>query len=476
MVNELLFPRQKRLERLFYLMIAFALLGPTLGVPVTESFNLTFFRIVFLLLAGGIILRLAMQKSLETSYMYPVRWYAAFFLFWFVYGLISLTWAVSLGHGIRYMFFLSFMMPLALSFPFFIQTEGHFWKANRVLFWVFASITFFGVFESITLIHLPISRAYGKLSASVTSVFTNQNDLATCITLGIPFVASALYMLSLERKHKIFIYFTGVLALYVLLATGSRSNTFFALPLASLVLVIGLPFVVDRAKLTKKNIVKGLLAVLAALAIVNLMSLVFLSAEAREQAKTKLSSTFGFILDIQKGSWSVDDGETEIVEGETGQSATVRKYLILNGLHFLQKSHYMGVGAGNIEPLMDGAPKVNKVNMHNWWAEVLVNFGVIIFVLYMALYFWMLWRLWKLANRKISPQISPVIRWGAISSLAALIGYFFGGMAPSTAIHFTPMWISYGIGLAVIALGEKEKKNKEQENEGLQGEKAAATS
>jgi teichuronic acid biosynthesis protein TuaE len=459
MVNELLFPRQKRLERLFYLMIAFALLGPTLGVPVTEGFNLTFFRIVFVLLVGGIIMRLAMQKSLETYYMYPVRWYAAFFLFWFVYGLISLTWAVSLGDGIRYLFFLGMMMPLALSFPFFIHSEPNFWKTQRVLFWVFAVIIYFAVIESITLIHLPSSRAFGTDQATVTSVFTNQNDLATCITLGLPFLATALFMLDLSRKHKILVYCTGVLALYALLATGSRSNTFFALPLAALVLIFLIPQVIDRKKLTGKNIAKGIAAVLAALLIANTLSAAFLSEEARQQARTKLASTLGFLLDINRGSWSVEDGDKDVVSGETGQSATVRKYLILNGLKFLQKSHYMGVGPGNIEPLMKNAPKVNKVNMHNWWAEVLVNFGVIIFVLYMSLYFWMLWRLFKLARLKNSSGISPVIRWGAASCLAALTGYFFGGMAPSTAIHFTPMWICYGIGLAVIALGENQKKN-----------------
>jgi O-antigen ligase len=390
--------------------------------------------------------------------MYPVRWYAAFFLFWWLYGLVSLTWAVSVGDGVRYLIFLGMMLPLALSFPFFLHSEENFWKTMRVLFWVFASIVFYGVFESITLIHLPSSRFFGKASASVTSVFKNQNDLATCITLALPFVATALYMLKLGRKQKWFIYATGVLCLYVLVATGSRSNTFFALPLAALVVFASLFVAIEREKLTKKNIGIALLAILAAVVIVNVMSAMFLSNEARMQAKAKLESTFGFLADIRKGSWSVDDGETGVIHGETGESATVRKYLILNGLKFLARSHYMGVGAGNIEPLMKGAPKVNKVNMHNWWAEVLVNFGVVIFVLYMSLYFLMLWRLWKLARLRLSPGISPVLRWGAVSSLASLVGFFFGGMGPSTCIHFTPMWISHGIGLAVIALGENQKK------------------
>jgi hypothetical protein len=47
-------------------MITFALPGPTLGVPVTEGFKLTFFRVAFILLAGGIILKLVIEKSLHS--------------------------------------------------------------------------------------------------------------------------------------------------------------------------------------------------------------------------------------------------------------------------------------------------------------------------------------------------------------------------------------------------------------------------
>lgn len=458
MVSELLFSKQKRLDNLFYLMIAFALLGPTLGVPISENFNLTFFRVAFLLLAAGIALRFAFEKNLETSHMYPVRWYGAFFLFWFAYGVIALSWSASLSAGVVYLFKLGMMLPLALSFPFFLKSEQKFWKTQRVLFWVFSGIILFAVFESITLIHLPSSNAFGRLSATVTSFFTNQNDLATCITLGLPFLASSLYMLKLERKHKWFIYIVGVLALYTLLATGSRSNTFFALPLAVLPLIVLLPKVVDRSKLTRKNIFKGIIAVLVAFILANGLSAIFLSEAAREQAKGKLSSTFGFLMDIQKGAWDVNEGDDEVIPGDTGQSATVRKFLLLNGLNFLHNSHYMGVGPGNIEVYMDGAPKVDRVNMHNWWGEVLVNFGVLIFVLYMALYFLMLWRLWKLASLKHSPALSPILRWGAYSTMAALTGYFFGGMAPSTAIHYTPMWICYGLALAIIVLGENKLK------------------
>ncbi|MBA4495990.1 O-antigen ligase family protein [Paenactinomyces guangxiensis] len=462
MVNELLEPRQNRLENLFYLMIAFALLGPTFGIPVTQGFNLTFFRVAFILLAGGIIIRLVMRKELKTSYMYPVRWYVGFFVFWLIYALVSLTWAVSVNAGIKYLVYLGMMSVMAFSVPFFCYNEKNYWMTKRILFGVFATIVVFGVFESIALIHLPPSRAeVGQ--ATVTSVFTNQNDLATCITLGLPFIITALFMLKLQTKHRLLIYFTGVFALYVLLATGSRSNTLFALPLAVLALVITVPFAMDRKKFTWKNIGKGIAAILIAAVIVNMMSVSFLSDEARQDAREKFQGTFGFFKDLQKGSWDADDTQDEFIRGETGESPTNRKNLILNGLWFLQKSNYMGVGAGNIEPLMGKNPPkaVTKVNMHNWWIEILVNFGVIIFVMYMALYVWMLWRLWNLARLKTSPQVSPLIRWGAVASLAALTGFVFGGVAPSTAIHFTPMWVTYGLGLATIVLGERQKQQRE---------------
>lgn len=458
MVNELLLPRQKRLDTLFYLTIIFALLGPTLGIPITEGFTLTLFRVVFVLLLGGLMLKVASQKRLEASYMFPIRWYAVFFAFWFLYALLSLSWVVSMSDAVRYIIFLGMMLLLTLSLPYFVTSEQKFWKTQQVLLGVFTAMILFGVFESITLLHLPSSKGYGFKSAIVTSVFNNQNDFATCITLGLPFLITALYMLNLSKKQKWLMYLVVVFSVYVLMATGSRSNTFFAFPLVGFMLAVLLPFVVERAKITKKNLLITLGAILLCFVIVQSMSMAFLSVEARERAKSKLNTTFGMFSDLNKGSWNVDEGGDKVIDGDTGKSVTVRKFLLLNGLSFLDKSHYMGVGAGNIEPLMEGAPKVDKVNMHNWWAEILVNFGVIIFTLYMALYALMLWRLWKLAWRKASPKASTIVRWGATSCLTAMIGFGIGGMAPSTAIHFTPMWICFGLSLAVIVIGETQKK------------------
>lgn len=458
-VNCLESPRVNYLERLFYVLITFALLGPTFGVRLVPGFKLTFFRVALFLLVVSLAFYLFRNKDrvLKMYNIYPVRWYGYFFLFWFAYAILSLSWCFDVVIGIKYLTKLGAMLLLCIAFPYFIGNLSTYKKTLSVLYGVFSLIVLYSLFESITLIHLPSSRVFGKISESVASFFTNQNDLATCVTLALPFLITALFMLPLQKKHKWMIYVTNVLSLYTLMATSSRSNTFLALPLLIVVLLALIPMVIDRNKLTKKNVAKGLGVVLVTILVVNVMSMVFLSPQARQLAKSKLGSTFDMFSDIQQSTWDLGEGEGDgIIPGKTGESATVRKYLILNGLTFLHHSHYLGVGPGNIEPLMKvHATKVNKVNMHNWWAELLVNFGVVVAALYMYLYFGMLWRLFKIARLKYSPSVDPFIRWGAVSSISSLIGYFMGGIAPSTAIHFTPMWISFGLGLAIISLEEK---------------------
>ncbi|SFI65572.1 O-antigen ligase family protein [Thermoflavimicrobium dichotomicum] len=460
MVNGSLFLKQGRLETVFYCMVAFALLGPSLGIPITEDFNFTFFRCAFLLLALGMIWRWVTQKGLDTSYLQPIQWHAAFFALWFLYGIFSITWAVSVGAAIRYLIFLAMMLLLTLSIPYFLTSEDKFWRIQRLLLGVYGFIVYFAVFESITWIHLPSSRVAHSAypSDTITSVFTNQNDLATCITLALPFLVAALFMLPLKRNIKWFLYGTAVFSIYVLIGTGSRINTVLVIPAIALLFIGLTPFVIEREKITKRNVMIAIAATLTGVLLAILMSATLIQVKKSVyDPRTKILSSIDAISDLKTGAMAKDTNDKKVVRGKTGESVTVRYHLLINGMKFLKQSHYMGVGAGNIEPLMEKAPKVNKKNIHNWWAEVLVNFGVIVFIFYMALYVWLLWRLWNLARLKTSPHVTPITRWAAFSCLIALVGYFGGGVAPSTAIHYTPMWITYGMALAVLIIGEMQK-------------------
>jgi teichuronic acid biosynthesis protein TuaE len=446
----------KNLGMIFYLFIFFALLGPTFGINLHPEFKLTFFRILFFVLLFGLAARYLKYKKWELDHLEPIRWYAFFFIFWFVYALISLAWVINMSLGIRYIVFLAMMLLFCFSYPYFIKGLKEVRTTLAVLFVAFVIMVYFGVFESVTYVHLPSSRYWGYDSASVTSFFNNQNDFATMITISFPFLITALYGLKLNKKLKVFIYITIIFTIYCLLATGSRSNTFFALPLIIIAGLISIPFTVAREKLTKKNIFKGIAVVLSISLFSGILSYFLLANNERQ----KLASTFGIFQDLKTGPTDLTELENgEVVQGAGtgGHSITSRKFLLLHGLDFLQKSYYFGVGAGNVEAHMKGKSGVNTENIHNWWAEILVNFGVLVFLPYMFLYAWLVYRLWNLARLKKSAHVSPVLRWAALACMLSLIGYFFGGMAPSTAIHFTPMWTVLGLSLAIVALGERQK-------------------
>lgn len=444
-----------RLQTLFVVMVAFALLGPTLGIPLTPNFKLTLFRLTFFVLLALLVFQWIYRNGLEFVHMDRIRLHLGFFGFWLAYSAVSLTWAADIGMGVRYTVFLFMMVTLCLAFPFFIRSEKSLWRTSRAVLSTFFVIVAYGVFESVTFIHLPSSRYWGQDVPSVTSFFTNQNDLATAVTLLIPFLALFLYMVRGSLWQKGMAYLTLVFALYCLLVTGSRGNTFFALPLMIIVWFVTLPFTVPREKLWNwRNWLKGAGVVLSVALIVGIMYMFLFEGATRH----KLATAFGIFRDIQGTTWNVDelDGEIEAGAGTQSMSIVVRWYLLMYGLRFLKESHFMGVGAGNVEAYMEAHrwQLNNIVNIHNWWAEILVNYGVIVFGLYVIFYGILLWRLWKLARLKSSRQVSPLVRWGALASMLSLIGYLFGGMVPSTAIHFTPMWIVYGIALAVIVVGE----------------------
>lgn len=449
------------LQTLFIIMVAFALLGPTFGISLTPNFKLTLFRVTFFALLALLVRQWVHRHRLEVAHMHRIRYYLGFFGFWLVYSALSLAWAADSGLGIRYTVFLFMMTTLCLAFPFFIRSEESLWRISRAVFWTFFIIVAYGVFESVSHIHLPSSRYWEQESAAVTSFFNNQNDLATAITLLFPFLALALYMVRGGLRQKGLIYVAIVFALYCLLVTGSRGNTFFALPLMVIAWLATLPFTVPREKLLNwRNWLKGAGVLISIALIVGFMYMFLYDGATRG----KLATAFGIFLDIQGTTWDVDEwsGELEAGAGTRGMSIVTRWYLLMYGLRFLKESHFMGVGAGNVEAHMEAYRGLldNKLNIHNWWAEVLVNYGVIVFALYVMLYAVLLWRLWKLARLKTSPRISPLVRWGAYSSMLALIGYLFGGMVPSTAIHFTPMWIVHGIALAVVVVGEIQKERR----------------
>jgi hypothetical protein len=53
-----------------------------------------------------------------------------------------------------------------------------------------------------------------------------------------------------------------------------------------------------------------------------------------------------------------------------------------------------------------------------------------------------------------------LVRYLGLAGALALIGYVAGSLGPSTAIHFAPMWITFGLCMITMVLARREREGR----------------
>ena len=138
---------------------------------------------------------------------------------------------------------------------------------------------------------------------------------------------------------------------------------------------------------------------------------------------------------------------------EPTRSIGIRINLIRNGFSFLLSTWGFGVGAGNFESWMQTRalyPTRNIINPHNWYLEVLVNYGILIFVGYLVFYWSMLKKTYQVLRTHWN---DPKMRLIGVAVLGSLIGFLLASMSPSYVIAFRPQWLIIALGLSYINIG-----------------------
>jgi O-antigen ligase len=159
---------------------------------------------------------------------------------------------------------------------------------------------------------------------------------------------------------------------------------------------------------------------------------------------------------VTKFDFGILASQLEAQEGSGG----VRASLLDDGLALVAETEGLGVGAGNAESSVRSLADFPGVaNLHNWWLEVLVNGGVVGFALYLAFYLTLLRRQARAARR----TRDPLVRYMALAGTLALIGWIVGSIGPSTAIHFAPMWIVFGLSMGALVLARRRERDEAAE-------------
>ncbi|WP_265455616.1 O-antigen ligase family protein [Enterococcus sp. HY326] len=355
-----------------------------------------------------------------------------FMWIWVFYSCLSLFWT---GEKLDYFLpnFRLLLLGAMITFTFFkvVNTKQ---ILKNILICVFIAVIFhniLGWYEYFTGNYLFISDSYKVLYQSLrlpTSTFYNTNDFSTFLTLSIFFIL-LLKEIFEKRYMKLisdFVILSSVLLVYL---AGSRANLIGSL------LGVGLVFIYKV--LVRRITVKELLIVIFGL----------------------------FIIVISFGVWiNVNQANFQNLDFSNPTSDLTRINLIKNGLYFLTKSFGLGIGVGNIEYMMQFYaiyPTFGLLPIHNWWIEILVTSGFLIFIFYLYLYIKMYIRsfqmLYKKSNNEVKSFKLNLIFLGLLSA------FIFCSMSTSSLFTRGWFWMLHSL-IYLISYNITVEKGGEDEN------------
>ena len=399
-----------------------ALIGPSLALPSHPQFFA--FRVVTALAVFVIFVWLMLARG---NVRFGARRFGALFALWFGWLLVTMLWAPDKAAGFRYLAVMILMLALAAATAAAGTTSRRLRALCVLLAVAYALIVGMTVIESTLGIRLPVSRLlYGNVNVQyqVTSVFHNQNDLATYLAICWPFFFTVFF---LTRRMWWWLLSLAAMAFcaMALVRTGSRSSV-LAIGLETVVAVLF--FARLGARLTSRR--NKIIGVLLALVLVGGAGyLLFNNSQSDMLRQFRLEQ---LVSNVQQGQGS----------GE------IRSQLLHNGLYQAGNYLLLGGGPGQAQALMRTSPTpTGIVDLHNWWLEVLVNGGLPATILHGLLYFGLMAALFGIARR----NADRLLRYLAASAMLALVGFMLGALGPSSSISFAPLWVLWGVGMAVVS-------------------------
>jgi teichuronic acid biosynthesis protein TuaE len=404
-----------------------------IGVGISYS-NLYLYHVVLIGIFFYFILYIKQNNyrlTLPAGRQYPL-----FLIGMLVWYFLSLFWSINKLYTLQYLFYLICGISLSLVVVWYGTNEERLRRIFSIAAAIFLLEMVFSLLESLTSFRLPISpyssvvQFFGRTSTIETSLNNssllpliksptgfqwNPNDLAITLALGLPF-----FLFSRKTVIKIF----GVVAIiFLVMATASRA-VFVAL---------GLMFIVYFL-FYRKQVSTILLVVVLALGF-------FKSVDVLKNSENPRISEVAHAVDAIQ-SLLTDD----VVIGE---SISIRRELIENGIQALKTTYGWGVGAGGSVAVQEAVGGVDGriTSMHNFWVEIMVDGGVVFFLVFMSWYISLVWNLlW------ISRSERSFLNYCASAVSLALIGFIPAAISASSVVYLLPMWVMFGLAMAVINL------------------------
>lgn len=363
----MLLERTISMKNFTFLLLVACLLGVNFFSLNIGFFKLSLYRIL-------ILLSPLFFKNVIKSTLWSVRrgisfQYVLFMIFWISYSLVTVLWIQDTAAWAKAFSFLVTGFISTIFIFSFLNTKNDILYALKMIekvSFLYSLLAFYEMFTGnyffVTEKNIEYFQEHSLVMSAIgfrepVTVFGNPNDYSLYLFFSL--VASL--VLFKVKKRVISKIFSGLLILvyiFLIICTQSRA-AFFG---SCLFFLVYITYSFLRSSLLIKIRLIILVAILTGVGVFFL----------------------GDKLDIFRDVATIDFSNSE-----EGSSDAIRKNLIKNGIYFLGQTFGMGLGLGNIEYHMtnNAIYDVGDVgNIHNWWLEVLVSSGVLVFLFYMVVY------------------------------------------------------------------------------------------
>lgn len=313
----------------------------------------------------------------------------------FLYSFIRIFLSENLILGLKNQIYILIGISIYLNMKNLLRKNEK--KVLSLIKYLYIFSCFIGVMEVLRLKRWYTS-LYDISLNSPSTFYGNINNYATVIAMVFPFI--------LLKKNSISKFLILVTSLVLLYFCDSRTNVI------AIIIEVGFYFIMKLINTGGKNKVLTLF-----LGIIVLFSL-----------KDKIKDSYELLYALYNS--------TSNLNGSVG----IRKTFIVNILNELKKFKVflLGVGGGNSTIIHQKALGTQEIyNSHSFFLEILVEYGIFIFLLLFIYYFNLILKNYK-NYKKTKEKVY-------LSIIISLIGTAIGVNSMSTVIYFFPFWCILGV-------------------------------
>lgn len=374
-------------------------------ITITTFFNITFgklgiFNLIFSIIILVFIELIKRRKYIKLSS--HVKSILLFFLIWLNYAMVQIIFIVDHDSGYKHFIVMILGIILICIISAIVNSKEMLVLLYRIWGIALLIIILVGWFELYTGIKIGESPIYFADKINVT--YYNPNNYSFVLIISLPII---MYWISHENLYsKITGFFMYLSSFYFIYINETRLG----------------------------------------LIIFSFATMLYLLSLMKRRKKILLLFSF-FICIATFYNWNLIVGTLELLTTlNFSDNSFNERAVLLNWAFQIFFQHPFGVGPGQLEYYM---PIVGS-NVHNLWIEILVNYGIIIFLGFIMFFVIFIFKgLTVRKYKKIKLLITPIF-WTVIIFIPASVG-------PSSIYDYGILWFVFAVMLSTINVISKEE-------------------